>query len=161
TAKSLTSCGSKEAKNANIGILVPVTGAFAADAKDVVNAGTMAMDELNAAGGVCGKDARYKFKPVVADTQNQRADAVISGFKRLSTTKDLNFIMTAYASTSNFEETLMAKDNMPYLISANSAQTRGIVTKDPSKYGTVWSRVPSYDSYGTELPRLLEKWGKE
>jgi branched-chain amino acid transport system substrate-binding protein len=161
TTKSLTSCAKMPSKTANVGILVPVTGAFAADAKDVVNAAKMAMDELNGAGGVCGSKNRYTLKPVVADTQNQRADAVISGFKRLSTTSDLNFIMTAYASTSNFEETLMAKANMPYLISANSAQTRGIISKEPSKYGTVWSRVPSYDAYGTRLPELLELWGKQ
>lgn len=161
TVKSLTSCGSKPVKNANIGILIPVTGAFAADAKDVVNASKMAMDELNAAGGVCGKSNRYKFKAVVADTQNQRADATASGFKRLSTTSDLNFIMTAYASTSNFEITLMAKANMPYLISANAAQTRDIISKNPSKYPTVWSRVPNYDAYGTALPGLLEQWAKD
>jgi branched-chain amino acid transport system substrate-binding protein len=161
TVKSLTSCGSKSTKSAKIGVLVPVTGAFAADAKDVVNAAKMAINDLNAGGGVCGGQNRYKFTAVVADTQNQRADAVISGFKRLSTTSDLNFIMTAYASTSNFEETLMAKANMPYLISANSAQTRGIISKDPSKYPTVWSRVPSYDAYGTALPHLLEQWGKQ
>lgn len=161
TVKSLTSCGSKPVKNAKIGILIPVTGAFAADAKDVVNAGDMAIDELNGAGGVCGKDNRYKFKAIVADTQNQRADATASGFKRLATTPDLNFIMTAYASTSNFEITLMAKANMPYLISANAAQTRDIVSKNPSKYPTVWSRVPSYDAYGTALPKLLEGWAKD
>lgn len=161
TVKSLTSCGSKPVKNANIGILIPVTGAFAADAKDVVNASQMAMDELNAGGGVCGKKNRYKFKAVVADTQNQRADATASGFKRLSTTSDLNFIMTAYASTSNFEITLMAKANMPYLISANAAQTRDIISKNPSKYPTVWSRVPNYDAYGTALPQLLEQWAKD
>jgi branched-chain amino acid transport system substrate-binding protein len=161
TVQSLTSCGNKGTKTANIGILVPVTGAFAADAKDVVNAGTMAMNDLNAAGGVCGGKARYIFKPVVADTENQRADAVISGFKRLSTTSDLNFVMTAYASTSNFEETLMSRANMPYLISANAAQTRGIIAKNPSKYPTVWSRVPSYDAYSTALPHLLEQWGKQ
>ncbi|HZQ04202.1 MAG TPA: ABC transporter substrate-binding protein [Gaiellaceae bacterium] len=161
TAKSLTSgCSSLPVKTAKIGMLVPITGAFAADAKDVVNAGNMAIGELNAAGGVCGTKNRFKFQSVVADTQNQRADAVISGFKRLSTTSDLNFVMTAYASTSNFEETLMAKANMPYLISANAAQTRGIISKDPSKYPTVWSRVPSYDAYGTALPMLLEQWGK-
>jgi branched-chain amino acid transport system substrate-binding protein len=161
TVKSLTTCATKTTDTAKVGILVPVTGAFAADAKDVVNAANMAINDLNAKGGVCGNGKRYKFQSVVADTQNQRADAVISGFKTLSTTSGLNFIMTAYASTSNFEETLMAKDNMPYLISANSAQTRGIVSKDPSKYPTVWSRVPSYDAYGTRLPQLLEIWGKQ
>lgn len=140
-------------KVAKIGIMVPLTGAFAADAEDVVNAAQLAVDDINAAGGVAG----YTLEIVTADTVDQRSDAVTSAFTRLSTTPDLNFIMTAYASTSNFEIDLMAAENMPYLISANAEQTRGIISKDPSKYPTVWSRVSSYKAYETELPLLLER----
>src|SRR5262249_11881914 len=71
------------------------------------------------------------------------------------------FIMTAYASTSNFEIDLMKEDQMPYLLSANAAQTRDIISKNPSAYPTVWSRVPSYDAYNTELADLLERYDKE
>jgi branched-chain amino acid transport system substrate-binding protein len=55
----------------------------------------------------------------------------------------------------------MAQENMPYILSANAAQTRDIISKDPAKYPTVWSRVPSYDAYNTELPKLLEKYNEE
>jgi branched-chain amino acid transport system substrate-binding protein len=144
-------------KVAKIGVMVPLTGGFGADAEDVVQAAQMAVDELNEAGGVAG----YKLEVVPADTVDQRSDAVTSAFNRLNTTEDLNFIMTAYASTSNFEIDLMAEENMPYLLSANAAQTRDIISKDPSKYPTVWSRVPSYDGYNTELPVYLEKWADE
>ncbi len=150
--------GSQSAsKVAKIGVMVPLTGAFAADAQDVVNAAQLAIDDYNNAGGVAG----YRFEMVSADTVDQRADAVTSAFNRLKSTQDLNFIMTAYASTSNFEIDLMAQENMPYVISANAAQTREIISKDPSKYPTVWSRVPSYDAYETELPKLLEKWASQ
>jgi len=142
---------------AKIGVMVPLTGAFAADAQDVVNAAQLAVDDYNNAGGVAG----YRFELASADTVDQRADAVTSAFNRLKNTQDLNFIMTAYASTSNFEIDLMAQDNMPYLISANAAQTRDIISKDPSKYPTVWSRVPSYDAYETDLPKLLDRWASE
>ena len=112
---------------------------------------------INAAGGVAG----YKLEVVPADTVDQRSDAVTSAYTRLKNEPDLNFIMTAYASISNFEIDLLAADNMPYLISANAAQTRDIISKDPSKYPTIWSRVPSYDSYETELPKLLEKLAEQ
>ena len=69
--------------------------------------------------------------------------------------------MTAYASVSNFEIDLLAADNMPYLMSANAAQTREIISKDPDAYPTIWSRVTSYDAYETELPKMLEKWAEE
>jgi branched-chain amino acid transport system substrate-binding protein len=86
-----------------------------------------------------------------------RNDAVVTGFRRLSSTPDLNFITTGYASTSNFEIDLMAKAKMPYLLSANSEQTAAIISKSPSAYPSVWSRVPSYSGYNTDLPPLLDK----
>ncbi len=146
--------GAQDMGVAKIGIMVPLTGAFGADAQDVVQAAQIAVDDLNEAGGVAG----YTLELVIADTVDQRADAVTTAFNQLSNTEDLNFIMTAYASTSNFEIDLMAEIDMPYLISANAAQTREIVSADPEKYHTVWSRVPSYDAYETALPELLEAY---
>ena len=144
-------------KVAKIGVMVPITGPFGADAEDVVNAAQMAVDELNEAGGVAG----YRLEIVTGDTVDQSSGAVTSAYNRLKAEPDLNFIMTAYASTSNFEIDLLAADNMPYLMSANSAQTRDIISKDPSKYPTIWSRVTSYDAYETELPKMLEKWAED
>jgi branched-chain amino acid transport system substrate-binding protein len=158
TVKGLTTCGLTEVKVAKIGILAPLSGGgMSADAQDVVNAAQMAIDELNGAGGVCGSDARYKFEIVTADTEGERNDAVVTGFRRLNATSGLNFVMTGYASTSNFEIDLMAKVQMPYLFSANSEQTKKIIPKNPAAYPTVWSRVPDYGGYNTDLPPLLNK----
>lgn len=144
-------------KVAKIGIMVPLTGAFGADAQDVVQSAQMAVDDYNAKGGVAG----YKLEIVTADTVDQRSDAVTSAYNQLKNTPDLHFIMTAYASTSNFEIDLMREDNMVYLLSANAAQTRDIISKNPDAYPTVWSRVPSYDAYETALPELLERYNSE
>ena len=51
---ALLSSTSAQDKVAKIGVMVPLTGAFAADAEDVVNAAQMAVDDINAAGGVAG-----------------------------------------------------------------------------------------------------------
>ena len=151
-----TLVGAQDMPVAKIGVMVPLTGAFGADAQDVVQAAQIAVDDLNEMGGVAG----YTLELVIADTVDQRADAVTTAFNQLSNTEDLNFIMTAYASTSNFEIDLMAEIDMPYLISANAAQTREIISADPENYGTVWSRVPSYDAYETALPELLEAYNE-
>ena len=157
TVKSLTTCSTTDVKTVKIGILAALTGPLAADTNDMVNAAKMAGDDLAAAGGVCGPGARYKFEFVEADTEGQRNDAVVTGFRRLNAEPDLHFIMTPYASTSNFEEKLMAQTKMVYLISAGSASTRDIISPDPSAFPTVWSRVPTYDGYNTDLPPLLDK----
>jgi len=157
TTASLTTCNITETKTIKIGLLAPFSGPFAADAGDFANAATMAAEELNAAGGVCGKEARYKFDLVKADTESQRSDAVVTGFRRLNAEDGLNFIMAPYASTSNFEIDLMAQAKMPYLLSANAEQTKAMISKKPDAYSTVWSRVPSYLGYNTDLPPLLDK----
>lgn len=157
TAASLTTCSTTATKTIKVGLLAPFSGPFAADAGDFANAAEIAADELNGAGGICGAGSRYKFDLVKADTESQRSDAVVTGFRRLNADKDLNFIMAPYASTSNFEINLMAKANMPYLLSANAEQTKAIISKNPAAYQTVWSRVPSYLGYNTDLPPLLDK----
>jgi branched-chain amino acid transport system substrate-binding protein len=158
SVKSLTSCNDTKTTTAKIGILAPLSGGgMSADAQDVVNAAQMAINELNAAGGVCGPGGRYKFEIVKADTEGERNDAVVTGFRRLNGTSGLNFVMTGYASTSNFEINLMSKAKMPYLFSANSEQTKKIIPPDPSAFPTVWSRVPDYHGYNTDLPPLLDK----
>ncbi len=162
TVASVTgTCKSLPVKTAKVGILVPLGGSFASDTMQVVNSAGMAIKKINAAGGVCGKAARYKFAIVKGNTNNEESSAVTSAAQLLNTTKDLNFVMTSYASTSNFEINIFAKTKMPYLLSANSQQTADIISKNPSKYPTIWSRVPSYDGYQTELPKVLNKLEKD
>lgn len=156
TVKSLTSCKTKTTKIAKVGVLAPLTGASAPDAVPDYDAALLAASQLNAAGGVCAGRTRYKLSIVTADTHNMEVSEVESGVKLLETTPNLNFVMTSYADTSNFEETLFAKVNMPYLLSGGAAQTQAIISKDPSKYPTIWSRVPSYATYGTALPPLID-----
>jgi branched-chain amino acid transport system substrate-binding protein len=146
-------------KIAKIGVLAPLTGGAAADGAEMVNGAKLAVDEINAAGGIAG----YKFEVVVGDTQDQAADVVTSTFERLAGDRDLNVMMTGYASGSNFEIGLMSEQEMPYLISANSAQTRDIIAPSPDKFPTVWSLTPSYDAYESAMVPVitqLEQSGK-
>jgi len=139
-------------KVAKIGVLAPLTGGAAADGNEMVNGAKLAVEEINAAGGVAG----YKLDVIVGDTQDQQADAVTSAFERLAGDQDVNVMMTGYASGSNFEIEMMAEQEMPYLIAANSAQTRDIIAPAPDKFPTVWSLTPSYDAYNTEMVPVIK-----
>lgn len=139
-------------KIAKIGVLAPLTGGSAADGAEIVNGAKLAVDEINAAGGVAG----YKLQVVVGDTQNQSADAVTSAIQRLVGDRDLNAIVTGYASGSNFEIETMAEQDMPYLLAANAAQTQDMIAPHPEKFSTVWSFSPSYDAYNTAMVPVLK-----
>ena len=157
TVESLTTCDLTETTTAKVGVLAPMTGPTAADAEDYSSAAEIAVEEINEAGGVCGPDARYLLEIVTADATEMRNDAVVTAFRRLNDTEDLNIILSPYASTSNFEIDLMAQASMPYLISGGAESTKAIIEKDPESYPTVWSRVPDYGGYFTDLPPLLDR----
>jgi branched-chain amino acid transport system substrate-binding protein len=135
-----------------IGVLAPVSGPAAADGQEMVNGAQMAVDQLNAAGGVAG----YTFEIVVGDAADQSADAVATATERLLGDPEVGAIMTGYASGSNFEIELMAEQEMIYLISANAAQTRDIIAPDPDAFPTVWSFSPSFDAYNTGVLPVIE-----
>lgn len=139
-------------KVAKIGVLAPLSGGSAADGNEMVNGAKLAVDEINAAGGVAG----YKLQVVVGDTQNQSADAVTSAVERLVSDRELNAVFTGYASGSNFEIGIMAEQDMPYLVSANSVQTRDLIAPHPDKFPTVWSMTASYDAYDTAMVPVLK-----
>lgn len=144
-------------KQISIGLLTPLTGNSAADGKLMQQGAQLAINELNAAGGVAG----YKLKLKVQDVRNQETDAVASSVRTFLADSSVKMVLTGYASGSNFEIEPLAKAGMPYLVSGNSAQTAAIIAKNPKKYGTIWSTVPSYDAYGSGLPPFIEQLAQQ
>lgn len=143
-------------KIAKIGVLAPLTGQSAADAKEMVDGAKLAIDEINAAGGVAG----YKLQAVVGDARDGSADAVTSAIERLTGDRDLNAIVTGYTSANNFEINLMAEQEMPYMLYGSANQTRDIIAAHPDKFPTVWSLSPSFDAYETETVPVLQRLEK-
>lgn len=140
-----------------IGILAPLTGDSAADGEDYVKGAELAAQQINAEGGVAG----YSLEVVAVDVKNQVPDAVVSAFEKLVNDEQVDVVMTGYASPTNFEIKNMAEVDMPYLVSANSAQTEEIIGTNGDEYPTVWSLTPSYKPYETDLPPLIEQWASE
>ena len=136
-----------------IGVLGPLTGGSAADGEAMVNGAQLAIDELNDGGGVAG----YTFELVTADVEDQEPDKVATAVSRLIDAEEVSLIATGYASLTNFEIDEIAPSGIPYLISANSQQTKDIVSLDPDAYSNIWSLTPSFDAYNTELPVMLEE----
>ena len=144
--------GLAAAEVVKIGVLAPVSGPAAADGQEMVNGAQLAVDQLNAAGGI----GDYTFELVVGDAADQSAAAVATAAERLLSDRDMGAIVTDYASGSNFEIEMMAEMEMIYLVSANSAQTRDIISEDPDAFPTVWSFSPSFDAYNTGVLPVIE-----
>lgn len=136
-----------------IGLLAPLTGPASADGQEFQRGAQLAVDELNAAGGFKGDT----FELVVGDVKDQSAGNVTSAVERLIGDPDVHFMLTGYASLTNFEIDTMAEADMPYVIAATSQQTRDIIAPDPEKYNCCWSWTPSFDAYNTDVTSYIEK----
>lgn len=134
-------------------VLGAFSGPFAADAVEGYNGALLAVEEINAAGGVAG----YMFEVEQFDTKEMTPDAVLSAVERLKAADDVGAIVTPFGSLSGFEMDYVAELGVPYMVAANSNQYRSIIVTDPDKYANVWSLAPSYDAYQTELPKVLEE----
>jgi branched-chain amino acid transport system substrate-binding protein len=89
TIASLTSCGSEPVKTENIGMMAALTGGLGADEQQGVDGGQLAVRDINAHGGICGNNVRYKLHLVVGNTQDESASAVVTAARLLLTTPDL------------------------------------------------------------------------
>ena len=164
-ASALTACsvptGNSNTSSATgdviLGLLAPLTGASAADGKLMQQGAQLAVDELNAAGGVQGRTVRLQ----VADVKGQTSDAVSAAVASLSADPNIAAVVTGYASTTNFEIDQLAQAGIPYIIGGNSAQTSAIISKKPDSYPGVWSVTPAFDAYSTDLPKRLDTWNSD
>ncbi|HEX2528141.1 MAG TPA: ABC transporter substrate-binding protein [Geminicoccus sp.] len=148
--------GSGEAAKADqvkIGLLAPLTGPASADGQEFQRGAQLAIDEVNAAGGING----HTFELVVGDVKDQSAGNVTSAVERLLGDQDVHFMMTGYASLTNFEIENMAEAEMPYVLAANSQQTKDIIAEKPEDYACCWSWTPSFDAYNTDVTSFAEK----
>ncbi len=145
---------SAEDKVVKIGVLAALLGPGAADGEETVRGATLALEELEKNGGTM---PGYKFELVPCDVKDQTSDAVLSGIERLLKDPAVSFIMTSYASLSNFEIEFMREKEMPYFVAGNSQQTRDMVSKDPDAYWMIWSLTPAYDGYEVGVLPAVEK----
>lgn len=140
-----------------IGITGPMTGGIAAEGEEFVKGATMAVEEINARGGLCG----YKIEIVEGDVQDFEAGTIRSVVERLINEDKVDAIFTGYSGNTQFEIDIMKEYNMIYIVAADSMSTTEIIGDNGADYPTVYNMVPSYITYRTELPLRMEKWASE
>jgi len=135
---SLAACSRDDGDTIKIGVLVPLTGANAVYGNDMLNAKKLAVDEINAAGGVLGR----KLVLVEADCPDaasatlaaeklisENVDFVVGGYSSGATTPtlqqfhDAGLMMLISAANS----TRITEQNLPHFM-INSPGSHGVVT---------------------------------
>ena len=113
-----------------IGSTGPLTGAAASYGNSVKNGATIAIDEINAAGGVKVGDKTYKLALNFQDDE-AKEDKAVNAYNKLMDS-GINVYMGAVTSGSSLALTdLTAKDNILQLTPSGSAKD---ITKNPNAF---------------------------
>ncbi|MDH6197385.1 branched-chain amino acid transport system substrate-binding protein [Mycobacterium frederiksbergense] len=133
-----------------VGVLIP-TGAAAADGIEVRQGSTLAMEELNATGGVAGR----RVDLVTAEVDVFSWDSVQRGLGQLFA-HDVDAITTSYASAEHSGVIdLVADYGKPFLHTATFAEQVEQTEADPARFGAVLQTCASETFYGMGMVRLL------
>jgi branched-chain amino acid transport system substrate-binding protein len=135
-----------------VGSLIP-TGAAGADGAEVRRGATLAVEELNATGGVAGR----RVELVTADVDLFDWPSVERGLGRLFA-REVDAITTSYASAENSAVIDVVADyGKPFLHTATYAEQVELTEADPTRFGAVFQTCASETFYGVGLIRLLSE----
>ncbi|MDL5159782.1 ABC transporter substrate-binding protein [Actinomycetospora termitidis] len=126
-----------------VGALLPLTGVAAADAREMEQGARLAIEELNAAGGVAGRRLELR----VADVDPQDATTVAAGFEGLLAA-DVDVLTSGYLARQDLAHDLAAAAGVPYLHAATSGLMEQRAAEDPGRFSRVFQVCPSDVHYG-------------
>jgi branched-chain amino acid transport system substrate-binding protein len=131
-----------------IGSAFPITGFAAADGQEMVNGYTLAIEEVNKAGGILGAKIRH----VVVDIGPTFApDVVISAFRRLIYQENVHAICLGYILNTGFEYKVVQQAGMPYLHVSTTEADVTKVRNDRKDYWMTFMCDPTEIYYGLGL----------
>ncbi|WP_118134412.1 ABC transporter substrate-binding protein [Oceanicella sp. SM1341] len=135
-----------------VGAALPMSGIAAADGIEFQNGLTMAVDEINAAGGVLGRPLELH----VEDTADMGADLVSQAMQRLIDRYEAPVIINGYNSGTNMVEMDVAADNDVIFCHYNTMISHNNKFKeDPERYYGCFQGDPPEYYYGPGLLTYL------
>lgn len=136
-----------------IGSASPITGAYSGDGNEMVRGQQMAVDEINARGGIAGK----QLELVTADVGDFTNEAFVNAFQRLAEQEKVAAIFAGYTTTSSVEFEVNAKTGVP-LFHLNTLEANVKPVRDNyAKYGMIFQGDPTEVWYGKGFAPFIVK----
>ncbi|WP_246739041.1 ABC transporter substrate-binding protein [Bradyrhizobium aeschynomenes] len=122
------------------------------DQKDWLNGVTLAIDEINAAGGVAGR----KLRAEVTDIDIMTPEGTVSAMQTL-TGKRVHAIASAFVLIPQPAMDAAAASRTPYLHGNTSIASLELVKSNPAKYKNIFQIDPAETWYGYGFVRYLKQ----
>lgn len=147
-----------EVRVLKIGVPAPLTGYSVKDGQETLYSAQMAVDEINAAGGIM--NGTYKLQIISADIGDFVTEKVTSVFNRFITVDKVDMITAGYSSQSNFEIDIAKDAKMIYFLSGDPDSTRIVMAAGGGvqNYPTIWMHCQSFVTYQTDPPIRFIDW---
>ena len=135
-----------------IGSMVPLTGPSAADGKEFRNGFTLAMEEINARGGILGREIEAHF----VDSGTQSAEEVVRAARTLIEDHGVHAIINGYnIGPQNSEYEPIADAGIIYIHHNTLLQHHDTVMSDPDRYFSCFMGDPAEYWYGQGFIKLI------
>lgn len=134
-----------------IGAAMPLTGPYASDGEEMLQALELAIDDYNAAGGVLGRELTL----VTCDVAALEVDTIQACGERILG-ENPDAVITGY-DDSGINTLAFGEGDMPYLHAVTMTAAVDPVRENPEKYSNVFQYDPSDYDYGVNSAELLPK----
>ncbi len=132
--------------------MVPLSGPSAADGKEFSNGFVLAMEEINARGGILGQE----IEPHFVDTGTQTAEEVVRAARTLIEDHRVHAIINGYnIGPQNSEYEPIADAGIIYLHHNTLLQHHDTVMSDPERYFSCFMSDPAEYWYGQGFIKLI------
>jgi branched-chain amino acid transport system substrate-binding protein len=136
-----------------IGSSVPLSGFASGDGEDMMRGFAIALDEINARGGICGRPLQHK----ALDAGEFAPDVMVNNFKRLITEFEVDAIIGGYQTNTGPELDIVADADMLYYHNNTIEANAETVRNNPEKYWGVFQHDPTEVWYSRSLPGFLDR----
>ncbi len=132
-----------EVEPIKIGFLAPMTGAYASDGEEMIKRATLAVEDINAAGGLVGR--LVELAPI--DTKELMPEDVVSAFKLLKA-QGVDVFISDYSGEPTDVQMAMAYD-IPYFSWNDSRTAERYIAENIEECDNVYRVSPSGREYAT------------
>jgi ABC-type branched-subunit amino acid transport system substrate-binding protein len=128
-----------------VGAPIPLTGPWAADGQSMQQGLQIAVDEINAKGGVLGRPLKLD----VYDVEDMAPEKLNAAASKLIMKDKANVVIAGY-STPGADVTAFGKYPTPFLQFDASSQNVSMIEKNPTQYGNVFTLGDTEAAYGKQ-----------
>lgn len=134
-----------------LGAALPIEGSARDDGLEMLHGVQLAIEEINAAGGVRGR----MIEAEVINVDVDRAGSVREAFHQLLE-RDVDVVTSGYLAEQSLAHEIIADAGIPYLHAATSSAMERIVADDPGRYNRIFQVCPSDHHYAPKFVEFID-----